>query len=113
MAASQAGERLAKGDVIAVVETQKGAIEIEVFHDAVMGKPLIAVGEQVPVGAAMAELEEVGDRSCNSRLGGSRPPRSRGDSTFRRRPDVWPRRMGSASRPSKATDPKARSRWTT
>ena len=58
----QPGERLAKGDVIAVVETQKGAIEIEVFHDAVMGKPLIAVGEQVPVGAPMAELEEVGDR---------------------------------------------------
>jgi pyruvate dehydrogenase E2 component (dihydrolipoamide acetyltransferase) len=58
----QPGERLAKGDVIAVVETQKGAIEIEVFHDAVMGKPLIAVGEQVPVGAPMAELDDVGDR---------------------------------------------------
>ncbi|NEV60792.1 dihydrolipoamide acetyltransferase family protein [Thiorhodococcus minor] len=57
----QPGERLAKDDVIAVVETQKGAIEIEVFHDAVMGKPLIEVGETVPVGAAMAELEGIGD----------------------------------------------------
>ena len=27
------GDRLRKGDVIAVVETQKGAIEVEVFHD--------------------------------------------------------------------------------
>jgi len=51
------GERLAKGDVIAVVETQKGAIEVEVFHDAVMGRPLVQVGETVPVGTPMAELE--------------------------------------------------------
>lgn len=53
----QPGERLAKGDVIAVVETQKGAIEVEVFHDAVMGRPLVRVGETVPVGTPMAELE--------------------------------------------------------
>jgi pyruvate dehydrogenase E2 component (dihydrolipoamide acetyltransferase) len=53
----QPGERLAKGDVIAVVETQKGAIEVEVFHDAVMGRPLVQVGETVPVGTPMAELE--------------------------------------------------------
>jgi len=53
----QPGERLAKGDVIAVVETQKGAIEVEVFHDAVMGRPLVEVGETVPVGTPLAELE--------------------------------------------------------
>ncbi|MFY9974355.1 MAG: biotin/lipoyl-containing protein, partial [Chromatiaceae bacterium] len=53
----QPGERLAKGDVIAVVETQKGAIEVEVFHDAIMGRPLVQVGETVPVGTPMAELE--------------------------------------------------------
>jgi pyruvate dehydrogenase E2 component (dihydrolipoamide acetyltransferase) len=53
----QPGDRLAKGDTIAVVETQKGAIEVEVFHDAVMGRPLIQIGDQVPVGTPMAELE--------------------------------------------------------
>ncbi|MBS1201836.1 MAG: 2-oxo acid dehydrogenase subunit, partial [Chromatiaceae bacterium] len=53
----QPGERLAKGDVIAVVETQKGAIEVEVFHDAVMGRRLVEVGQTVPVGTPMAELE--------------------------------------------------------
>jgi pyruvate dehydrogenase E2 component (dihydrolipoamide acetyltransferase) len=51
------GERLHKGDVIAVVETQKGAIEVEVFHDAVLGRALVQPGETVPVGTAMAELE--------------------------------------------------------
>jgi pyruvate dehydrogenase E2 component (dihydrolipoamide acetyltransferase) len=53
----QPGDRLAKGDVIAVVETQKGAIEVEVFQDAVMGRILVEPGESVPVGTPMAELE--------------------------------------------------------
>jgi pyruvate dehydrogenase E2 component (dihydrolipoamide acetyltransferase) len=53
------GERLARGDTIAVIETQKGAIEVEVFRDAVMGRPLIAIGDRVPVGAPMAELAPV------------------------------------------------------
>ncbi len=53
----QPGQPFAKGDVIAVVETQKGAIEVEVFHDGVMGRQLIEVGRTVTVGTPMAELE--------------------------------------------------------
>lgn len=53
----QPGQTFTKGDVIAVVETQKGAIEVEVFHDGVMGRQLIEVGQTVPVGTPMAELE--------------------------------------------------------
>jgi pyruvate dehydrogenase E2 component (dihydrolipoamide acetyltransferase) len=53
----QPGEHIAKGDVIAVVETQKGAIEVEVFHDSVLGRLLVQPGETVPVGTPMAELE--------------------------------------------------------
>jgi pyruvate dehydrogenase E2 component (dihydrolipoamide acetyltransferase) len=64
----QPGDRLAKGDVIAVVETQKGAIEVEVFHDAVMGRPLIEVGAKVPVGAPMAELAPIGAGSEPARM---------------------------------------------
>ena len=56
----QPGERLAKGDVIAVVETQKGAIEVEVFQDGVMGRLLVEPGQTVPVGTPMAELEVEG-----------------------------------------------------
>ena len=58
--AKQPGERLAKGDVIAVVETQKGAIEVEVFQDAVMGRPLVEIGQTVPVGTPLAELQIAG-----------------------------------------------------
>jgi len=56
----QPGERFAKGDVIAVVETQKGAIEVEVFHDGIMGRTLVELGQKVPVGTPMAELEVAG-----------------------------------------------------
>lgn len=56
----QPGERLAKGDVIAVVETQKGAIEVEVFQEGTMGRQLVELGQTVPVGTPMAELEIAG-----------------------------------------------------
>jgi len=56
----QPGDAFKKGDVIAVVETQKGAIEVEVFQDGILGRILVAPGETVPVGTAMAELEAAG-----------------------------------------------------
>lgn len=54
---AQPGDQLNKGDVIAVVETQKGAIEIEVFHPGVVGEQLIQVGESAPVGEPMARFK--------------------------------------------------------
>ncbi|MCB1407297.1 MAG: 2-oxo acid dehydrogenase subunit E2, partial [Rhodobacteraceae bacterium] len=41
------GEKVARGDIIAVVETQKGAIEIEVFEDGVLGACLVDLGTKV------------------------------------------------------------------
>lgn len=54
------GERVAKGDVIAVVETQKGAFEIEVFDEGVLREILVAVGTDAPVGAVLARIESAG-----------------------------------------------------
>jgi pyruvate dehydrogenase E2 component (dihydrolipoamide acetyltransferase) len=48
------GDPLQRGDIIAVVETQKGAIEIEVFDDGVLDKVLTSLGEKVPVGHVIA-----------------------------------------------------------
>jgi pyruvate dehydrogenase E2 component (dihydrolipoamide acetyltransferase) len=70
----QPGEPLKKGDTIAVIETQKGAIEVEVFHDAVMGRPLIDIGEKVPVGAPMAELEPLEPDTPSARPAETRAP---------------------------------------
>ncbi len=54
------GEPVKRGEVIAVVETQKGAIEIEVFETGVMGEVLVQPGATVPVGTVLAMITEPG-----------------------------------------------------
>ena len=48
------GEHVRRGDIVAVVETQKGAIEIEIFEDGVIDRLLVDVGATVPVGTPLA-----------------------------------------------------------
>jgi pyruvate dehydrogenase E2 component (dihydrolipoamide acetyltransferase) len=55
------GDRVKSGDVIAVVETQKGAIEVEVFLDGVVSNILVPVGERVPVGTVLARIDGAGE----------------------------------------------------
>lgn len=50
------GERVARGDIIAAVETQKGVIEIEAFEDGVLGSWLVDLGTEVAVGTPLAEI---------------------------------------------------------
>ena len=56
------GDRVKRGDVVAVVETQKGAIEIEIFEAGKIEQILIDLNTKVPVGTPLArirtELEE-------------------------------------------------------
>jgi pyruvate dehydrogenase E2 component (dihydrolipoamide acetyltransferase) len=53
------GDKVAKGDIVAVVETQKGAIEIEIFEAGEIGALLAEPGQTLPVGAPLARLGEV------------------------------------------------------
>jgi pyruvate dehydrogenase E2 component (dihydrolipoamide acetyltransferase) len=55
------GDRVAKGDVVAVVETQKGAIEIEVFEQGEIAELIARVGQTLPVGAPLARLGTAGE----------------------------------------------------
>jgi len=55
------GEPVKRGEIIAVVETQKGAIEIEVFETGVMGEILVQPGTKVPVGKALARILAPGE----------------------------------------------------
>ncbi len=57
----QPGEKVAHGDIIAVVETQKGAIEVEVFEDGVLGEYLVGLGTKVSVGAPLATILQAGE----------------------------------------------------
>ena len=57
------GDTLKRGDVVAVVETQKGAIEIEVFADGVLEQTIAKPGETLPVGALLAVIRSAGEVS--------------------------------------------------
>jgi pyruvate dehydrogenase E2 component (dihydrolipoamide acetyltransferase) len=48
------GDAVKRGDIIAVVDTQKGAIEIEVFEDGVLERTIVEPGQKVPVGTVLA-----------------------------------------------------------
>jgi pyruvate dehydrogenase E2 component (dihydrolipoyllysine-residue acetyltransferase) len=50
------GDRVKRGDIVAVVETQKGAIEIEIFETGRIEQMLVDVGTKVPVGTALARI---------------------------------------------------------
>ncbi len=55
------GDRVTRGQVVAVVETTKAAVEIECWHDGIVEKLLVPVGETVAVGTPLATLREPGD----------------------------------------------------
>jgi pyruvate dehydrogenase E2 component (dihydrolipoamide acetyltransferase) len=52
------GDALHRGDIVAVVDTEKGAIEIEVFEDGVLDEIRVQPGEKVPVGAVLATIRD-------------------------------------------------------
>lgn len=53
----QPGDRVKSGDVVAVVETHKGAIDVECFLDGVI-EDLVPLGQALPVGAVLARVRE-------------------------------------------------------
>ena len=67
------GDRVKRGDVIAVVETQKGAIEIEVFSPGVVSELVVPVGAR----SYRSELFWRGSTAWRPRRLGLRPRRAR------------------------------------
>ena len=55
------GDALKRGDIIAVVDTDKGAIEIEVFDAGVLDHTVVEAGQKVPVGTVLAILRGEGE----------------------------------------------------
>ena len=57
----EAGDSVTRGDIIAVVETEKGAIEIEIFEDGTIAEILVPEGRKVPVGSPLATISGAGE----------------------------------------------------
>lgn len=54
------GDPVTRGDIIAVVDTQKGAIEVEVFENGVIDRIVVEPGQKVPVGTVLALIRNGG-----------------------------------------------------
>lgn len=50
------GQKVKRGDVVAVVETQKGAVEVEIWDEGVVDQLVVEPGTKVPVGDVLALL---------------------------------------------------------
>jgi pyruvate dehydrogenase E2 component (dihydrolipoyllysine-residue acetyltransferase) len=55
------GDRVKRGQVVAVVETQKGAIEVEIWDDGTVDRLVVPTGTKVPVGEVLALLRAAGE----------------------------------------------------
>ena len=57
------GDSVHRGDVVAVVDTDKADIDVEAFEDGVIAELLVEPGTEVPVGTALARSRRPAPRS--------------------------------------------------
>ena len=57
----QPGDTVKRGQVVAVVDTSKAAVDVEIWQDGVVAELLVKPGEKIPVGTALATLLAPGE----------------------------------------------------
>lgn len=55
------GDAVKRGDIVAVVDTEKATIEVEIFQTGVIQKIVVPEGEKVPVGTLLAVIAVAGE----------------------------------------------------
>ena len=69
------GDTVTRGQVVAVVETTKAAVEVECWHEGTVQELLVPIGETVQVGTALATLLAPGETAATARTReADRPP---------------------------------------
>ena len=68
------GDWVKRGDIVAVIETQKGAIEIETFQPGQIEKILVDLHTKVPVGTPLALIRGEGEAKPAAALAVPPPP---------------------------------------
>jgi pyruvate dehydrogenase E2 component (dihydrolipoamide acetyltransferase) len=58
------GQTVKRGDIVAVVETQKGAVDVEIWEDGIVDRLLVEPGTKVPVGEPIALLRGEGEEAA-------------------------------------------------
>ncbi|MGH3285167.1 MAG: biotin/lipoyl-containing protein, partial [Streptosporangiaceae bacterium] len=54
------GDQVRKGDVLAVIETDKAAMEMEAYDEGVLARVLVEEGSSVPIGTPIAVIGQAG-----------------------------------------------------
>jgi pyruvate dehydrogenase E2 component (dihydrolipoamide acetyltransferase) len=68
------GERVEKGEIVAVVHTDKADVEVEVFTSGVLEELLVEPGAEVPVGTVLARIRENGAPPAGEAPTATQPP---------------------------------------
>lgn len=55
------GDKVANGDVLAEIETDKATMEMAAFDEGILGKIYVAAGSKAPLGAALGVIVEEGE----------------------------------------------------
>src|SRR3970040_3177431 len=50
------GDSVKRGDIVALVETEKGVIEVEIFEEGIVETLLVKPGAKLPVGTPLATI---------------------------------------------------------
>lgn len=53
----QVGDTVARGDIIAEIETEKSTVEMESTHAGILAEQTLTTGEEVPVGTVIGYLD--------------------------------------------------------
>jgi pyruvate dehydrogenase E2 component (dihydrolipoamide acetyltransferase) len=68
------GQAVKKGDVVAVVDTSKAAVDVEIWVDGTVHRLLAAVGDTIPVGTPMALVLAPGEAAPPASAEPAEPP---------------------------------------
>jgi len=55
------GDAIKRGDIIAVVDTEKATVEVEVFETGIIQEIVVSLGEKVPIGTLLALIRTDGE----------------------------------------------------
>ncbi len=77
------GQAVRKGDVVAVVDTSKAAVDVEIWSDGTVQEMLVDIGQEIPVGTPIIALREPGEPAtakATARTRKARAPAAAGSS---------------------------------
>ncbi|MCZ4315660.1 dihydrolipoamide acetyltransferase family protein [Comamonadaceae bacterium G21597-S1] len=70
------GQVVHKGDVVAVVDTSKAAVDVEIWSDGTVHEMLVDIGQEIPVGTPIIALREPGEAAPAKAAGRTRKVRA-------------------------------------